>query len=199
MKFLEEEALRDLLLLLKQDDEPAFNTLYMAYSTALYAKIKRVVKDEAVSDELLQEVFLKIWEKRQLINPAQSFTAFLYTITNNMVYDYFRKISKDKRLHAHLLLNAVDYYMQTEENLIGKETSGLIQQAIDQLSVQRRKVFILCKIEGKSYQEAAALLGISVSTVNSHIVNSTRFIKEYLQKNQHIGILFLAGTIAGLK
>jgi len=193
MKFLEEDELKLLLLQLKQGHEPAFNALYLTYSKALYKKINGIVKDEAIADELLQDLFLKVWEKRAYIKPECSFAAFLYTIANNLVYDYFRKISKDKRLHARLLINAVDYYMQTEENLIGKETSAIIQQAIDKLSDQRKRVFTLCKIEGKSYQEAADILGISVATVNTHMVNSIRFIKEYLYKNQEITLaIFIA-------
>jgi RNA polymerase sigma-70 factor (family 1) len=191
MKFLEAQELQVLLLQLKQGHEPAFNTLYLVYSKPLYQKINRVVKDESVADELLQDLFLKVWKMREDIRPEQSFVSFLHTIAKNLVYDYFRKISKDKRLHERLLLNAVDYYMQTEEALIGKETSDIIQQAISRLSESRRKVFILCKMEGKSYQEAADILGITVATVNSHMVTSIRSIKEYLHKNQEIGTIII--------
>ncbi|MDR6782384.1 RNA polymerase sigma-70 factor (family 1) [Pedobacter africanus] len=197
MKLLEADELQNLLLQLKQGQEPAFNTLYLSYSKLLYKKINRVVKDESVAEELLQDLFLKVWEKRPQIDPAQSFISFLHTVANNLVYDYFRKVAKDKRLQARLLINAVDYYMQTEEALIGKETSALIQHAINHLSESRRKVFILCKIEGKSYQEAADTLGISVATVNSHMVNSIRFIKEYLYKNQNISTLIVVSAMLG--
>ncbi|WP_316814800.1 RNA polymerase sigma-70 factor [Pedobacter nyackensis] len=197
MKFLEEDELKLLLLQLKQGYEPAFNNLYLAYSKPLYRKINAIVKDESIADELLQDLFLKVWEKRNSIKSEHSFTAFLYTIANNLVFDYFRRVSKDKRLHARLLINAVDYYMQTEENLIGKETAAIIQQAIDKLSEQRRKVFTLCKIEGKSYQEVANILGISVATVNTHMVNSIRFIKEYLYKNQEIGMAIIIVSLLG--
>lgn len=189
--FVEEEELTILLLKLKEGDEPSFNALYLAYSKPLYKKINSIVKDESIADELLQDLFLRIWEKRAFINTKLSFSSFLYTVANNLVYDYFRKVSKDKRLHERLLINAVDYYMQTEENLIGKETSEIIQRAISKLSDQRRNVFTLCKIEGKSYQEAAVALGISVATVNTHMVNSLRFIKEYLYKNQEIGAVII--------
>lgn len=195
--FVEEDELQHLLLQLRQGYEPAFNALYLTYSKALYKKINGIVKDESIADELLQDLFLKVWEKRQDIKLDQSFTAFLYTVANNLVYDYFRKISKDKRLHERLLINAVDYYLHTEENLISKETWSIIEEAIGKLSDQRRKVFKLCKIEGKSYQEAAAILGITVATVNSHMVNSMRFIKEYLHKNQEIGVIIVVAAIFG--
>lgn len=197
MKFIEEAELQRLLLQLKQGYEPAFNSLYLSYSKALYQKINRIVKDESVADELLQDLFLKIWEKRATINVNQSFTAFIYTVANNLVYDYLRKVSKDKRLHSRLLINAVDYYLHTEELFIEKETAKIIQDAIDQLSESRRKVFTLCKIEGKTYSEAAAILGIKVATVNSHMVNSIKSIKSYLYKNQEIGLFMIVSMILG--
>ena len=178
--------LKELVLQLQHGDESAFNKLYLYYSTPLYKKINSIVKDESISDEILQDLFLKVWEKKDSIKIEHSFAAFLYTVANNLVYDYLRKVSKDKRLQARLMINAVDYYLQIEEQLIGKETNAIIQQAISQLSEQRRNVFILCKLEGRSYQEAADILGVSVSTINSHIVNSTRFIKKYLYKNQEL-------------
>lgn len=195
MKFFEETELQHVLLQLKQGYEPAFNSLYLTYSKAIYKKINRIVKDESVADELLQDLFLKIWEKRESINTDQSFTAFIYTVANNLVYDYLRKVSKDKRLHSRLLINAVDYYLHTEELLIEKETAKIIDAAIGQLSESRRNVFKLCKIEGKTYQEAATILGITVATVNSHMVNSIKSIKAYLYKNQEIGLFMVISMI----
>jgi RNA polymerase sigma-70 factor (family 1) len=199
MNFLEEVELKHLLLKLKQGDEPAFNTLYLGYSKALYQKINRIVKDDSVSDELLQDLFLKIWEKRDTINLDQSFTAFIYTVANNLIYDYLRKVSKEKRLHARLLIHAVDYYLHTEELLIEKETTKMIQAAIEQLSESRRNVFQLCKMEGKTYQETAEILGITVATVNSHMVKSIKSIKAYLYKHQEIGLLIIISAIMGHK
>ena len=195
MKHLKANDLQTLLLELKQDNESAFNRLYLAYGKLLYKKINWVVKNHSVADELLQDLFLKVWEKRQDIKPEQSFISFLHKVANNLVYDYFRKIAKNKRLHAYLLMNAMEHYLQTEEKLIEKETSAIIQNAIAKLSEPRRKVFQLCKIEGKSYQETAEILGITVSTVNSHMVNSIRFIKKCLYKNQEITTIIVISAI----
>lgn len=189
--FLVEEETRHLITQLREGNEPAFNGLYQIYSKQLYVKINAIVKDETITDELLQDLFLKVWEKKATLKPEYSFAAFLHTIANNLIYDYFRKVSKDKRLFAVMLVNAVDCYMHTEENLIGKETAAIIQQAINNLTAQRKKVFNLCKIEGKSYQETADILGISVPTVNSHMVKAIKTIKETLHRNQHMGLSLL--------
>lgn len=93
----------------------------------------------------MQNLFLKVWEKRDEIH-AEQFTSLLYTIAKNMVYDYLRKVSRDKNLHAYMLINAVDYYSQTDEILLKKETSRIIDEAVTGLSEQKRKVFVLCKV-----------------------------------------------------
>jgi len=75
-----------------------------------------------------------------------------------------------------------------------KENSALLQNAIDSLSPQRRQVFMLCKVNGKSYKEVSELLGISVSTISNHIVKSTKIIRAYLDKNREVLITLLLAS-----
>jgi RNA polymerase sigma factor (sigma-70 family) len=191
MKALDSEQLRNLLEQLKQGSEPAFNSLYMEYSKPLYKRVFMVIKDEDKTEEIIQDIFLKIWQTRQTINPDLSFKSLLYTIANNLAYDFLRKIARDKRLIACLLLNATDYYMHTEEVLMVNETERVLQEALNKLSPQQKLVFTLCKLEGKSYEEAGAQLGITTATVNSHIVKSSRYIRGYLVKNLELSIWLL--------
>lgn len=183
MNVLDEGQLANLLVELKQGNEPAFNLLYLSYAKTLYKRILAIVKDEAIAEELLQDLFLKIWQKRHYIDPQKSFKSFLYTVANNLVYDYLRKVASDKRIIKTLLVNATDYYLHIEEALDAKETGRKLQAAILKLPPQQKQVFILCKIEGKSYEEVSQILQISTATVNSHIVKSNRFVKLFLQQN----------------
>jgi RNA polymerase sigma-70 factor (family 1) len=189
MKILKDAELPNLLDQLRQGNERAFNSLYKLYFKPLYRKVFAMVKDEAVADELIQDLFLKIWNRRAEINSFQSFEAYLYTIAHNLVYDYFRKIAKDKRLAATLLLNATDYYLHSDELLESKESKEILMKAIDQLTPQRKLVFTYCKLEGKSYEETSRELGISVATVNSHMTQSLRTVREYMVKNYDMAII----------
>jgi RNA polymerase sigma factor (sigma-70 family) len=156
MKILKDVDLPDLLDQLRQGNERAFNSLYKLYFKPLYKKVFAMVKDEAIADELIQELFLKIWNRRTEINPFQSFDAWLYTITHNLVYDHFRRIAKDKRLTAQLMAHAADYYLHSDELLEMKESREMLMKAIETLSPQRRLVFTCCKLDGKSYEETSA-------------------------------------------
>jgi len=191
MNVLEIEESKDLLLKLRQGNEPAFNAVYMMYAKTLYKRIFSIVKDASVTEELLQDLFLKIWQKREAINPELSFKSYLYAIANNLVYDYMRKVACDKRLMASLLINSVDYYLHTEEAYNVKETNLILKEAINNLSPQQKQVFTLCKIEGKSYKEASQIMGITTDTVNSHVVKSSRYIRSYLKKNLELTLSVL--------
>jgi RNA polymerase sigma-70 factor (ECF subfamily) len=191
VKLFEDTELQYLLARLHNNDERAFNKLYSTCFRPIYRRIFSLVKDEAIADELVQDLFLKLWQKREDIDPQQSFEAYLFTIAQHLVYDHFRRIAKNKRLVARLLLNATDYYLHSDILLETKESRELLQKAIDQLSPQRREVFTRCKIEGKTYEETSLELGISVPTVNSHMTQSMKLVREYLLKNQDIVLIFL--------
>lgn len=179
------------VLALKAGDEQAFEQVYQHFSARLYGNLLKIVKSEEIARELLQELFLKVWEKRDQINPDKPFRAYLFRIAENLAYDFFRKAARDKKLQARLVAKGIGSYSHVEEMLINKEYNGLLQQAIDALPPRRRQIFRLCKLDGKSYEEAAVQLGLSTSTINDHIVKAIRFIRKYCYS--HYEILLAAG------
>jgi RNA polymerase sigma-70 factor (family 1) len=193
---LEDSYQKNLLVRLKKGDEAAFNGIYEAYGKPMYLKILRMVKDKDMTEELLQELFIKIWDGRAKIDLEKSFQSFMYTVTRNLVFNYFRKVASDNAMVEQLLLRGTEHYLSGEEILLNKETSALLQNAIDQLSPQRKLVFELCKIEGKSYEEAGQILGISVATVNSHMTKSLQSIKAYILKHQETGLMLISLYLA---
>ena len=185
----------ELLRHLAAGDQHAFSTLYRNYSSRLFAKINHLVNDDEVAKELLQDVFMKLWSQRGNVDPTKSIKSFLFTIAVNLVYDHFRKLSKDKKYAQSILQTAVDYYSHTEEEIHSKESLQLIRQAIDQLPPQRRQIFLLCKIDGKSYEQVAHQLSISPSTVRDHIVKGNKVVRDYLMKNPELIVYsFIAAT-----
>ncbi|EDM38028.1 RNA polymerase ECF-type sigma factor [Pedobacter sp. BAL39] len=180
---------------LASGDQHAFTTLYRNYSSRLFAKINHLVNDDEIAKELLQDVFMKLWSQREKLDPTKSIKSFLFTIAVNLVYDHFRKLAKDKKYARSILQTAVDYYSHTEEEMHSKESLQLIRQAIDQLPPQRRQIFLMCKIDGKSYEQVANQLSISPSTVRDHIVKGNKIVRDYLLKNPDLIVYsFIATT-----
>lgn len=180
---------------LAEGDAPAFTALYEKYSLKLYANIFRLVKSEDTAKEILQDLFLKIWELRGQIDPEKSFKSFLYKIAGNLVYDHFRKVSRDKRLSDNLLYLLEEEYSHSEESVIYNESVELLCMAINQLPEMRRRVYVLGKMEGKTYEEISAQLGISHSTISDHIVKANRFIKTYLTSRTDVTLSLIIAFI----
>ena len=174
---------KELLLLLLKGNEQAFEKIYKLYSARLYGNLLKLVKSEAEAQEILQDVFLKIWENRQSIDMEKSFRSYLFKIAENKVYDFFRKVARDKKREAQLISLATNEYVPVGELLQSDEKTAMLEKAIDALPPQRQQVFKLCKLEGRSYKEVSELLGISVSTISDHIVKATKSIRDYFENN----------------
>ncbi|TCC93158.1 RNA polymerase sigma factor [Pedobacter hiemivivus] len=185
----------ELLHLLKQGDNVAFDKIYNLYSQKIYHNILRVVKQSDLAEEILQEVFLKIWDKRLSINIESSFKSYIFKIAHNLVMDLFRRAAFDRNLINRLAIESNSSFDNSTEDIIDfKDTQKLIDEAIELLPPQRKNVYLLCKIEGKTYQEVSELLNISTSTVSDHIVKATKLIKHHI-KDIHYSI-FIAAIIS---
>jgi len=181
---------------LREDDQTAFTQLYHLYSARLYGNLLKLVKSPEAAEELLQDIFILVWEKRHTIEIHTSFRSYLFRIGENKVYDFFRKLRLDKNMYAHVKATASSQYTHIEEALLTQENARLLQAAVETLPPQRRQVFELCKIQGKTYQEASGLLGISVSTINDHIVKATRSIRQFMYTHgEKTGALLLLALL----
>jgi RNA polymerase sigma-70 factor (ECF subfamily) len=168
---------------LKDGDLASFNEIYFQYSPKIYVRLIKLVKDQVVSEEILQDVFTKVWVNRAKIDATKGFVSFLNHISDNLAIDFFRKVQRDKSLQLELWVSAVELYYHTEEHIYLKDTQDILAKAIDSLSPKRKEILILNKFQEKSYKEIAEELGISVSTVSNQLVSALKDIKEYIQKN----------------
>lgn len=174
---------RDLLLRLRDGDYVAFDQLYSQYSNRIYGKLLKFTKSAETAEELLQELFMKVWEKREAINADLPFKSYLFRIAEHLISDFYRRAAKDRELYDHLLRAGITY-----EQAVDAERPDQVQQrqieklegAIASLPQKCREVYVLCKIEGKSYQDAASQLGVSTSTISNHMTKANQIIRAYL-------------------
>jgi len=177
-----------LLLQLKNGDERSFEILYNNYKFRIAGNLFKLLKSDDLVKEVLQELFFKIWEARAQIDPEKSFKSYLFRIGENLVYDYFRKVAKDKRLLAKIVASSSELYFHIEEDMVGKEEVQRLQQAIDLMPPQRKMVFTLCKLEGKSYKEVENIMGINAKTISSHMLQANRFLRTYFKDSSTLTI-----------
>ncbi len=179
------------LLQMQAGDETAFKMLYNKHSKTIYYKILMLVKVEDTADELTQQLFVKIWQKRQLLDPSQGFLLYSLKMAGNLVFDFYRKIARDQQLLQEIMERSLEVYSPIEEGIYFKESRQLILQAVDQLPPQQKKVFTLCRLEGKSYEEVSEILGISVATVSNHLQQASRKVKNRMESWDKATIVLL--------
>lgn len=169
-----------LVAALQEDNVQAFDALYRMYFSAVYANILHLVKDEAAAQDIVQEVFIRLWEKRKLLHAGQPAGNWLFVVSYNRSLNYLRS-SLRRQLNIAALEPAATIDTGEDEWQVTSIQLDMLEKAIEQLPPQRKKVFLLCKMEGKTYAEAASELQISHYTVKEHITKASRFIREYVR------------------
>ena len=193
---IKEKTDTELAILLTLNDEAAFSELYVRYKDKLYYFCLHLLKSKEEANDIVQEIFIRIWESRNFINPDLSFSSFLYTMARNRILNYFRDIDIDEKVKEILATQKVTEEEAIDSKIIYTEDQVILQNAISQLPPQRRKIFNMSRIESMSHKEIAAELGISVNTVQEHISEALKFIKAYFSKHADMSIsLLLAAFI----
>lgn len=174
---------RLLVTRLQRSDIHAFDALYWKYHQALYKNIIKFTKDRHAAEDILQDVFVVLWEKRRDIEPEQSVSGWLFVISFNKAVSYLRKqLKKSEAINDWLIRNAGEKILlpESEKPL---NAGYWIDQAVAKLSPQKQQVFILCKLEGKSYEETARKLNISKHTVKEYLSLAVTSVKDYIRKH----------------
>lgn len=181
IKVLQKERYNEPQLIqeLSCDSDIAFETIYRQYSPALYLKLLRLLKSKSLAEDVLQDVFIIVWNNRKKIDPGKSFRSYLYCIAVHKCYDYFRKLCREKKMFLKLTAES-NHHDENKQNFIAREEATILLQAIDLLPPKRRLIFRLCKVDGKSYEEVSRELGVSLSTISDHIVKANIFIRTKL-------------------
>lgn len=160
--------------------ESLFEGLVKEHGQKLMRLSRRVVKSEAQSRDIIQNVFLKVWEHRSAISDVQNMEAWLYRVTKNELIDFLRKTAADDRLRTSLWKAIQHTASQTEELMDAKECDSMIHKAVNQLPPQRRLVYRLNRDKGLSYQEIAEELSISRHTVKNQLSLALQSIHRFL-------------------
>ncbi len=174
------------------NDESAFNRLYKLNVVRLYQFSYSFVKEKEVAEEIVNDVFLKIWLDRSKLDTIRNLTVYLYVAVKNASLNYLNRVSSRR-------ISFLSSYEQSfkllvvepdpEQLLIGKEMKMTIQQAINQLPPRCRVIFKMLKEDGLSANEVAEILEISNKTVFAQLSIAIKKIEDLLTKSKSIEIL----------
>ncbi|MNX95637.1 RNA polymerase sigma factor SigM [compost metagenome] len=150
--------------------------------------------------DLLQDLYIKLWNNRATIDVDKSIGAYLFSIAKNLAIDFFRRAARESSLQSHLITVGTELYNHIDDILFHKETSTILNKAIQALPPQQQKIFNLCKIDGRSYEEAASILGISSATVGNQLVKAVKSVRTVMMASQDAMIIIVSIILTrGLK
>lgn len=184
---------KDLLPRVADGDEAAFRMLYDRYRKRIYGLGLFITKSESLAQELLQDVFLKVWEKREQLRDVVYFNAWLRTVARNTAINYLRAQSVEKLGLSHLPPEKA-IVSDTENEIADREYTRMLETAVNLLPPQQRKVFILHRREGLPHEEVASHLHISVYTSKKYMKLALRSIRLFIghrMDSANLLILFL--------
>ncbi len=187
---------KQLLIQASRGDEKAFRMLYNMYRSKIYSAARKITGIETVAEDIVQEVFLKLWIHREKMAEINYFTSYLNTITRNHIFNALRKMAHEDALLTKLLAKTEKTGRDSFDIIVYNQLQKLVNHAIERLPPQRKKVYLLSRSEGLAHDEIAERLHISKSTVKGHIVEALRFIKSYLHTHtDHALMILIAPTV----
>ncbi|GAB4016804.1 sigma-70 family RNA polymerase sigma factor [Spirosoma sp. KCTC 42546] len=165
-----------IILLAIQGDQAAFAKVYQHYRTPALKFSISLLKDKEEAENMVHDVFIKIWEKRALINPELNFSSYLFTCLRNMIFDYLKQMEKSQLLRQRYMERMERNSQDDPEEL--EVRCMLLHTAINALSEKRKQILLLNVEGGKSYQEIAESLRISKNTVKNQLVKAKQLLRE---------------------
>lgn len=166
---------------LKNGNEKVYEHLFRTYYSRLCNYADSLLKEEEEAEEIVQQIFLKLWEKRMELTGISSFKSYLYRMVYNACLNRIRH-EKVRRDYADDYKNTTSEAGESSaKKVVAKELEGLIAEAIDKLPEQCRMVFKLSRFEELKYSEIADHLGISIKTVENHMGKALKILRTELR------------------
>ena len=194
---LQDNTIRDLQMRIAlSEDMTAYKELYLLMFDSLFHFSYSFVKSKQVAEELVSDVFIKLWQIRSQLNAVDNLKLYLFGITKNFSLSYLARASKNLSIQLDAMdLNETDIesvieFKNPEDLYISKETIKNVMKAIQGLPPQCQIIFSLVKVEGLRYKEVARLLDISVFTVRNQVAIATKKIEEALPQKSQFHIPF---------
>jgi RNA polymerase sigma-70 factor (ECF subfamily) len=182
---------RELLNLIAGGDQKAFNRLFDQYRDQLFHYLQKITKSNETAEEIVLDVFVKIWTGRSILTEIDNFEAFIFQVAKNKGLDFLRQAQRSK-LRQTALWNCIQASVRLEsadEKVLLEEIAQTVQQAVDRLSPQRKKVYQLSREQGFTYEQIGKRLHLSTHTVRNHLAASLQIIRSHLGTDWVVALL----------
>jgi RNA polymerase sigma-70 factor (family 1) len=170
---------QDLLLQVSQGSEPAFTELFHHYRKRIYSVGCAVTHSEEMAEELVQDVFLKIWLKRNDLSAILNFESYLFVVTRNTAFDLIKRALQQRKAATGLRMQVPEATSDTDHFLLDRQYANILEEAVNRLPPQQKQVYQLIKVEGLKRNEVASRLQIQPNTVKEHLMKAMKSIRAH--------------------
>jgi RNA polymerase sigma-70 factor (ECF subfamily) len=180
-----------LFLQIAAGDESAFRALFDDYRERLFSFAWQLCHSAVDAEEVVQDIFLKLWEQRDKLGAIEYPRKYIYTMTRNRTLDLLAKIARNDQMIKEVWTNMSQSDNFTENLLQAEESRRLIQRALEQLPEKKQTIFALSRHQGLSHQEIADQMHLSVQTIKNIVTEVLKHIQVYLsQHSELLAIVF---------
>jgi RNA polymerase sigma-70 factor (ECF subfamily) len=177
------ERENQLLIRIREGDEKAFSELYHTYKNKLYSFLLGLVQIDHVAEDLFQEIFYKVWTNRESISEVDNFNAFIYRMARNQAIDELRRFSKETLMLTNMRKRENEYQLDPFKLFENNEIAQKINEAIEQLPPQQKKIYILHNRKGHSLEKIAQELDLSIFTIRNHLAKANNKLRKILSSS----------------
>lgn len=181
---------KELVTKLKEGDAFAFEVLFYKYRNKVKGFAVMMVPTQVDPEEIVQEVFVKLWLKKEAVDPEKDFQSYLFSIAKHLILDHFKSAVNRKLYFVGEHFQQDMLAEETPETMIPANAEEKLQKLIEEIPERRREIFRLSRFEGLSYKQIAERLNISENTVDSQIRNALAFLRKEFRKMAILGFLF---------
>lgn len=174
-------SLYELLEQFKSGNHSAFEYIYMEYADKVYRFAKRYINNSEDAEEVVQDVFIRLWDARSFINPQLNFDNYLFTITKNLIFNRHRSKVNETYFKTMVLSGLEQEHHIPENEIIAKDLSQYIDNITEKLPPKQQKIFNLSRKQFFTHKEIASQMGISEKTVEAHIYQALRNIRKFME------------------
>lgn len=181
----------ELLAKIAEGDEYAFKIIYENYYKKIFTYALQYLKSEPESEEVMQEVFLKLWLRDRGSLAINNLDQYLRTLARNRSLDLLRRKMLGNRNDLERAINWQEEHNDTEELIMLNDTRKILDEGVRLLPTQQKLVYQLCHQEGLKYDEAAKVLNLSPATIHTHMKLALRFLRTYVQSRTDIAVFVI--------
>lgn len=170
-------------------DSHRFEEIFHTYKERVYSYVLAIVKTHEAAEEVTQEIMIKLWLCREVLDQVDNLDAYIYVIARNKSLNHLRKAAYDQKVLNELKAFIPPEYNNTEERIALKDYELLLQNAVNTLSAQRKEVYQLSRVEGLSHDEIAQRMQLSKKTVRNHLSEALKLIRQHLHQTGSAAVL----------